>query len=260
MGFIKNLFKDKEYAAKLERYGLDAPEMTMVHREVILRKKFMKKLYVEWYEMILNKADKNGKVLELGSGGGFLKNVFPQVITSDILPLPNCDMVINAYQLPFSENELSAIVMIDTLHHMGECERFFLEAERTLKKGGKIVMIEPANTCWSRFIFKNFHHEPFNEKAVDWNFPSSGPMSMANGALPWIVCVRDKEKFHKLFSGLKIASVRLHTPFRYLLSGGMPYKSLLPSWMFLPMKIVETVLSPFGKYLAMFQLIEIEKK
>ena len=259
MGLLKKILQDKEYAAKQAQYGLDAPEMTMYHREVILRKPFMKKLYVDWYEMILSKIDKNGKVLELGSGGGFLKTIFPEVITSDILSLPNCDKVINAYQLPYGENELSAIVMIDTLHHMGECERFFKEASRTLKKGGKIVMIEPANTFWSRIIYKNFHHEPFEEKAVEWDFPSAGPMSVANGALPWIVCVRDKEKFQKMFPDLKITSVKLHTPFRYLLSGGMPYKSMVPSWLFSTVTLKEKILSPFAKGLAMFQTIEITK-
>ena len=105
MGFLNKILQDKEYAEKIAHYGLDAPEMTIYHREVILRKKFMKKLYVDWYEMILDRIDKEGKVLELGSGGGFLKEIFPEVITSDILPLPNCDMVINAYRLPFPDND-----------------------------------------------------------------------------------------------------------------------------------------------------------
>ena len=39
--------------------------------------------------------------------------------------------------------------------------RFLVELERCLKPGGKIVMIEPANTRFSRLIFRRFHHEMF---------------------------------------------------------------------------------------------------
>ncbi|MBI2100051.1 MAG: methyltransferase domain-containing protein [Candidatus Vogelbacteria bacterium] len=260
MALLKKLLRDQEYAAQQARYGLDAPEMTVYHREIILRKKFIKKLYLDWYREIMSRVNQAGKVLELGAGGGFLKEIYPAVITSDILPLPNCDMTINAYQLPFLNHELAAIVMINTLHHLGECEKFFHEAERTLKRGGKIVMLEPANTVWSRFVYKNFHHEPFNEKMTGWNFPSTGPMSVANGALPWMVFVRDRKKFQTRFPRLKIQSVKLHTPFRYLISGGLSYKSLLPYWMYTPVKVLERMLSPAISVLAMFQTIELIKE
>ncbi|MEA1929445.1 MAG: methyltransferase domain-containing protein [Patescibacteria group bacterium] len=259
MGIIKRILLDKEYEEKKAEYGLDAPEMTIYHREIILRKRFIKKLYLDWYADILAKIDTAGKVLELGSGGGFLKDVAPSIITSDILPLPNCDMTVNAYRLPFADKELAAIIMIDTLHHMGECHRFFTEAERALRQGGKIIMIEPANTAWSRFVYHSFHHEPFNENAAEWNFPSAGPMSMANGALPWIVFTRDKLKFEADYPNFKIAPIRRHTPFRYPLSGGLSYKSLLPGWLHGAAKLTERLLSPFNQQLAMFQTIEITK-
>ena len=261
MSLIKKILADKEYAEMQSRFGLDAPEMTLFHRKIILRKKFIKRLYDEWYGMILKKlANVSGKKLEIGSGGGFLKDIAPEIITSDVLPLPHCDLLIAAKELPFAENELSAIVMIDTLHHIGDCEFFFNEALRTLRQGGKIVMIEPANTLFSRFIYKNFHHEPFDEKAKEWHFPATGALSHANGALPWIIFVRDKNKFNKLFPQLTINSIHLHTPFRYLLSGGMPYKSMVPDWMFSPITFVERMMSPLLGMFAMFQTIEIIKR
>ena len=123
MSILKKILADKQYAEMKERFGLDAPEMTLYHRTRIFQKKFMKRLYDEWYDMILKKLGSNpGKVLEIGSGGGFLKDVCPQVITSDVLPLPHCDLVITAGKLPFGDGELSGIVMIDTLHHIGDCE------------------------------------------------------------------------------------------------------------------------------------------
>lgn len=259
MIWFKKILQNKNYAKKQLQYGLDTPAMTIYHREVVLQKKFLKNLYLDWYKMILAKIDETGKILELGSGGGFLKDVHPVVITSDVLPLPNCDLTISAYQLPFTNNDLSVILMINTFHHLEQCEKFISEAYRVLKKGGKIIMLEPANSIWSRFIYKHFHHESFDEKMTNWNFPSTGPLSGANGALPWIVFVRDKKKFQTLFPYFKIQSVELHSPFRYLLSGGLSYKSLLPSWMYKPIKLVEWLLSPLNSILAMFQTIELVK-
>ena len=64
-------------------------------------------------------------------------------------------------------------------------EGFLKEAERTLKSGGKIVMIEPANSWFGLWIYKTFHHEPFDIKG-GWEIQSTGPLSGSNQALPYI--------------------------------------------------------------------------
>jgi SAM-dependent methyltransferase len=240
---------------------LDAPDTTLQHREIILRKKFLKNLYIEWYRMLLQEVqDENGKIVEIGSGGGFLKNLDPRVITSDILPFPHCDLTFSGEQMPFTNSELSAILMIDVLHHIPDSCKFFLEAQRVLKPGGKIVMIEPANTPFSRFMFQKFHHENFDPESANWEFPTSGPLSGANGALPWIIFDRDYEKFKSEFPKLQLESIKLHTPFTYLVSGGLTFKSLLPGWMYRPFRWFEKAMSPLNKSIAMFQRIVVVKK
>ena len=148
-----------------------------------------------------------GILVELGSGGGFFKEFVPKLICSDILDLPGNDMCFSALNMPFEDNSVSAIFMIDTFHHIPDSEKLLEEASRVLKKGGKIMMIEPANSCWGRFIYKNFHHEPF-DPAGDWSFPLSGPMSGANGALPWIVFERDQKRFRNDFSGFEMSKIK----------------------------------------------------
>src|SRR6187402_25446 len=130
-------------------YELDDPKATLAHRDIILQKPFLKKLYNDWYDVFIKKAKeiKTGKYLEIGSGGGFLKEVFPEVITSDILNLPGVDQVFSAEELPFKENELASIMMLNVFHHIPKPYLFLKEAERTLVKGGKIIMIEPANSA-----------------------------------------------------------------------------------------------------------------
>ncbi|MBI2967550.1 MAG: methyltransferase domain-containing protein [Bacteroidetes bacterium] len=258
---LRKLLSDPAYESILKQHSLDSPEVTIRHREIILKKKFLKKLYTSWYQSILKCLPSvPGKILEIGSGGGFIKEVRNDIITSDILPLPHCEKVVSAADLPFESNELRAIILVDTFHHLPDCGKFLSEAQRTLNAGGKIIMIEPASTLWARFIYKNFHHEPFDGKTREWKFPSTGPLSGANIALPWIVFFRDYAEFRKKFPLLELASVEYHTPFAYLISGGFPYKSLLPSWGFDIVKTAELVLSPLSRLLGMFMTIVIVRK
>lgn len=240
-------------------FPLDSPERTIYHKTIIQSKKFMRELYIEWY-LLLNKLTTNipeGKIIEIGSGGGFIKEISPKVITSDVIELPTNEMTFSALDMPFEENEISAIVMIDTFHHLPDCEKFLAEISRVLKVGGKIVMIEPTNSFWGRFIYKNFHHEPFDPKG-SWAFPETGPLSGANGALPWIVFKRDKIKLTEEFPMLKVIRYRNHTPLRYLLSGGLTLIQLLPDFMYRPIRFLEKLVEPLQGF-SMFTTIEVEK-
>ncbi len=242
--------------------NLNAPQASIQHRDIILRKSFLKKLYREWYNSFLAEIKNlpEGKIVEIGSGGGFIKDMNPKIITSDIIKLPGCDMIFSAHKMPFENKSLSAIFMLDVLHHIPNVNSFFAEAMRCLKPGGELFMLEPANTKFSRFIYKNFHHEPFLPEAKNWNFPSSGPLSDANGAIPWIVFERDKEKFLEKYPDFQIKSINKHTPFRYLITGGLSYKSLVPGFCFSFVSFLELLLKPVYKYIAMFQTIRIVKR
>lgn len=239
---------------------LDDPQTTLLHREIILAKPFLKRVYIDWYMIFKNRLAKlpDGKLLEIGSGGGFIKEIIPAVITSDILPLDYCDMNFSAEALPFNNNELSAIFMINVFHHIPKPYLFLREAERTLKKGGEIMMIEPANSIIGRFIYKNYHHEPFDEKG-EWEIQSSGPLSGSNQALPHIYFERDIEKFNLAFPKLKLKIINYHTPFRYILSGGVSRKALVPNFSYNFFKGIEWLLSSFARQIGLFQTIVIEK-
>jgi SAM-dependent methyltransferase len=245
-----------------ESFSIDDPRRTLQHRDIILSKPFLKRLYQEWYAVFKNAAAQlpPGKLVELGSGGGFLKEMIPEVITSDVLELPGIvDKIFYAENMPFETSSVSGIFMTDVFHHIPDSAAFLKEAVRVLVPGGKIIMTEPANSAWGRFIYKNFHHEPFNPGG-NWTIPSAGPMSGANGALPWIVFVRDRKKFEKDYPQLKINSIKYHTPLRYLLSGGVSKKQLVPGFSFSLLKGLENLALLLTKHFSMFMTIEIEKK
>lgn len=240
-------------------FDLDDPRATLAHRDIILSKPFLKELYKDWYRVFIERTKNiTGKHLEIGSGGGFIKEVWPEVITSDILDLPNVDRVFSAEQMPFKENELASIVMLNVFHHIPRPYLFLKEAQRTLVKGGKIVMIEPANSALGRFIYKRFHHEPFDENG-EREIKPGNPLSNSNQALPFIYFERDRELFKEQFPHLKVNSVEYHSPFSYVISGGVSRSAMLPFFLYKVVKAGEWLLKPLSKQLGLFCTIEIEK-
>ena len=121
-------------------------------------------------------------------------------------------------------------------------------------------MIEPWVTAWSRFVYQHLHHEPFSPEARDWSFESTGALSGANGALPWIVFVRDRNKFEAEFPELAIEKIRPFLPFRYLVSGGISMRSLMPSFTHSAWARLEAMLEPHMSSLAMFASISLCKR
>lgn len=240
----------------------DSAEVSKIHYKIIQSKPFLKRLYIDFYKELKDRLPLNyskGGVVEIGSGGGFIKEIIPEVATSDLFTAPWVDHVFSADKMPFKDGSVDAFLLLNVFHHLPKAEACIKEMSRCLRPKGKIIMIEPANTPWSRFVTKNFHHEMFDVKA-GWDLEGEGRLSAGNGALPWIVFVRDKEVFKSSFPELIIKKVKLHTPFRYMVTGGLSYKSFLPVLMYPVVQVFEFMLSPFNSTIAYFQTIEIEKQ
>ena len=239
---------------------LDSPDTTRLRRTIVATKPFLRRVYEEWYsEIARHLPTGEGGVLELGSGAGFLEQHVPEVIRSEVFACPDLSVILDARQLPFASGSLRAIVMTDVLHHIPDVRRFLIEAAAAVRTGGVVVMIEPWVTTWSRFVYTNFHHEPFRPDAEDWAFAESGPLSGANGALPWIVFERDRDRFSTEFEEWRIESVRPGMPVTYLLSGGVSLRSLMPGWTFSGWRGVERALQPWMNRLAMFATIVLRR-
>ena len=235
---------------------IDDPHTTEIRRQIIREKSFLRQIYHEWYAAIANRLSaREGPVLELGSGAGFLKDFVPALITSEVFHCPGIDVVLNGMELPFANGALQAIVMIDVFHHIPQPRRFFTEAARCVRPGGVVLMIEPWVTSWSQLVYTRLHHEPFQPQAKQWEFPERGPLSGANGALPHIVFARDRIQIEHEFPMWRIHEIEPMMPFCYLVSGGVSLRSLMPGWSFKYWRGLENLLQPAINNLAMFAQI-----
>jgi len=228
--------------------------------EVITAKPFLRAIYTEWYNLLLAELPEgSAPVIELGAGGGFLRELAPNIVTSDVFAGAGLDVVLDGRHLPFAANSLRGILMTDVFHHIPDVRAFLSEARRCVHPGGVVAMLEPWRSLWSTFVYTYLHHERFEPDTTEWAFPPGHPVSDANGALPWIVFQRDREAFEGEFPEWTVARICPLMPFRYLLSGGVSYPAFVPAWSHGFWRDCERLLSPIMRWLAMFALVVLTR-
>src|SRR5262249_54370825 len=99
----------------------------------------------------------------------------------------------------------------------------------------------------------------FEPETTSWELPTSGPLSGANDAMPWIIFARDRLKFEQEFPHWRIEQIDPMMPFRYLLSGGVSMLSFSPGWSFRLWHSIEKALSVCNNQLAMFAQIVLRR-
>lgn len=224
-------------------------------------KEVLRRLYSKWYSVI-GEWIRPGVVLELGGGSGNLKERFPNAVTSDIVFEPWLDAVLDAQRLPFRKESLDSIVLFDVLHHLEAPALFFSEAERTLKPGGRIVLMEPCLSFSSFIIYRFLHQEgldasenPLREEVlVKGRDPFQG-----NQAIPSLIFQKYLERFQERFPSFRILEKRKTDFFLYPCSGGFNHPNLCPSFLWNAMDRLEQYLRPFAPLLAFRIFVALER-
>ncbi len=234
------------------------------HRKVWNEKKLLRDIYSEWYRKILNDLSfSDGKTVELGGGSGNFKEFKPDVVSADIVPLEWLDMSFDAHDMPFKENEISNLVLIDVLHHLHDPVKFLNEAYRVLNSGGRVVMIEPFPSPFSLVIYKKFHPEPFDKNADYFsvlNSDSGKDPWDSNQAIPYLLFFKHLKNFNELFGGkFRIVKKEKFSFILYPASGGFENKQMIPDFMSGLFKVIEKTLTPLRDFLAFRCYIVLEK-
>ena len=107
--------------------------------------------------------NKKKKIIELGSGNGFVKKFLGKhVITSDILKNKNIDYVIDMNNPSESHKIIKntdVFIINHALHHSDNPIRLLKQLHKNLKKNGHILINEPEISLIFKFFLKIFNHE-----------------------------------------------------------------------------------------------------
>jgi SAM-dependent methyltransferase len=202
------------------------------HRRAWDTDEALRTLYGRWYARVREQLPPHelGPWLELGSGPGFAKNVIPELELSDVVGAPWLQHELDAEKLSFEDDSLGALVLFDVLHHLPHPARFFAEAVRTLRPGGRIVMCEPYVSPVSYPVYRFIHEErcdmgvdPFAEAAGTGDDPFEG-----NQAIPSLLLGRRRDELERRFPELRIAGFQRFAGLAYPASGGFGRRTLLP--------------------------------
>lgn len=248
----------KEYL-KIDFDSVEAGELAS---DALRNKKCLRNIYIETYSLMMKLRRKyltNGITLEIGSGGGFIKDIFNEVITSDIKQLSNIDKVIDAEKLPFENSTLSSILAVHVIHHIPDITKFLKEASRVLKPGGGIICVEPYWGPLATFIYKKMHPEPFDKETPKWELDKRNPMTESNQAISYLILKRDREKFRTIFPEFQIVYRKRFGFLRYMMTGGLWLNQKLPDFMFPILKYIEIMLTPLMPLLAIHHIFVIKK-
>src|SRR5262245_37661064 len=232
------------------------------HRRVWERKGVLRMVYDDFYVRIAA-ACRSGRTIEIGGGIGNLKRRLTDVVATDIQSAPWLDCVADAQRLPFADGCAANIVMVDVLHHLQFPVVFFREAARVLRPGGRVLMVEPAITWGSSLFYRLLHHEPVRTSAdalVDGSPDPRRDPYASNQAIPTLLATRDRARFHRVFSALRITSVQWFSLAAYPLSGGFQPWSLVGDRVARRLLRMERALEPaIGRFAAFRMLLIVEK-
>jgi SAM-dependent methyltransferase len=238
-------------------------ETTRLHQGVIRNKPLLKGWYREQYLKYLGllPADRAGVHVEVGSGGGFLKELCPSCITSSFLAGDRAaglvDRQLDAQAMALDSASVDSFFLLDVLHHLPDPRAFFGELQRCLKPGGVALLIEPAATLFGRFLYQRFHHEGCDDRAAHWGLLPGEPAARPNQALAHIIFERDGGTFAAEFPRLSVVALRKHTFLGYALSGGLSHDPLVPSWAEGALSVVERSARPLLPWLGTYMDVQL---
>lgn len=252
---------------RLKSIDPNSDELLTVHLKVLNEKQMLRNVFAEFYQQCIT-LDKQyfgiskGARVEIGAGVSFFKKSFPEILSTDIKNANHLDLVVDAQQMPFEDKSIRAIYGINCFHHLPDPDKFFKELVRVLDNAGGCVLIEPFyGFAASRFYKKLFDSETFDPAQKFWKNETQGFMVGANQALSYIVFKRDKILFEKLYPNLEIVLQKpLNNYLRYLFSGGLNFRQVLPAFFSPFIFLIELLLYPINSVFALHQVIVIRKK
>jgi SAM-dependent methyltransferase len=258
---LRDLLRDPS----LEEIDIDGSDRLVVHSQMLQRKAMLRQVFTgihhRFHRLDQEHLRGDGLRIELGAGISPMRDSYPDVLATDLIPAPHLDQVINSEAMELDDETVRVFFGQNCFHHFARPDRFFEELDRTLVPGGGVILLEPYYGPLASFVFKRlFQTEGFDRTYPSWEAPVTGPMKGANQALSYIIFERDRAEFERRHPTLKIKQqVLLGNYLRYLASGGLNFRQLCPDALSSVLGMIERLLSPADRWLALHHILVICK-
>lgn len=252
----------------MREMDVDSEQRVHVHRQILLEKKLTREVFFEFYRVLLDAEARcfdraSGLRFEIGAGTSLMAELDPGVISTDVVPGPFISQVVDAMAMPFADGEVKSIFAINCFHHFPDPYKFFEEVERVCAPGGGALIIDPYYGPLAGMLYKRL----FPDETFDRSGPAvkdaggQGPMSDANQALSYIVFKRERTMLDRRFPNLEIVEgAPLSNYIRYLASGGINFRQLVPDFATPALKLLEAGLTPIQTLFALHHYIVVRRR
>ena len=204
----------------------------------------------------------DSKIVELGSGMGHIRDVIPNCITTELFPFPWIDQIENAYKLSFENESISDLISTDVFHHLKYPGNALDEFHRVLRRGGRVILLEPCMSLLGLLVYGVFHAEPIAiTKKIEW----LAPVDWSPDNLDYYAAQGNSTRIFvgdryrpQLTAWKSIKTIRL-SALAYAASGGYSGPQLYPTGMYSVVKSLEKILDLFPFLFATRLLVVLEK-
>lgn len=227
-------------------------------------KPLLQLVYADFYRFIQQNLSglPDGRIVELGSGLGNIREIIPNCIRTDLFPYPWIDQIENAYQLSFEDESVSDLILTDVFHHLKYPGTALNEFDRVLRKGGRVIMLEPCLSFLGCIVYGLLHVEPIAiTKQINWFSPADWSADQidyyaAQGNATRVFV--GKKYLPLLNRWKKVEPIRL-SALSYAASGGYSTSQLYPTRLLPFLKRIEKTLDKFPILFATRLLVILEK-
>jgi SAM-dependent methyltransferase len=180
-----------------------------------------------WIKTFITTSERG---LEFGAGIGaskfFLRDynlIVTDVISNDWLDLSEVD----ALNSGFESNSFDYIIINQVLHHLSSPYKFFQEAFRILRPGGRLLVLDPYTSLLMRTVLRIMRHEGFNElvnlKNVNTEFCDAKDPWSANCSTAKLIFDNDEREIYT--NGFRLIQKVTCECLTFLNSGGVVAKT-----------------------------------
>ncbi len=187
-------------------------------------------LFEKRFDWMNNYISNTDEVLEVGCGIGVTKMFVKKgnITLSDVIDNPWVDRQEDALNLSYKDESLDVIIANNMIHHLAHPLKFFQEADRVLKIGGRLIIQDINCSFFMERLLRIMHIEDFNFKinVFDVNQICTNLQNPwdGNNAIPNLL-FDDVKIFEKLVPDFKVLEKKKSEFFVYIVSGGISGKT-----------------------------------